>query len=112
MQSRAPKTYFVYIMTNGPKPAVLYAGVTGNLPHRVWQHKNGYYEGSFTSKYKLDRLAYFETWGDPESTITREKQIKGWKRIKKIAQIVSMNPEWRDLSEDWGKPIPPLKRNA
>ena len=78
------------------------------LEKRVWQHKNGFYEG-FTSKYKLDRLVWYETWGNPGSAIRREKQIKGWKRTRKIALIVAMNPEWRDLSQEWGKAIPPLK---
>ena len=103
----AAKSYYVYIMTNRSK--TLYTGMTGKLENRVWHHKNGYYEGSFTARYKLDRLAYYEEW-DPVSAITREKQIKGWKRVKKIALIVSMNPTWRDLSEDWGKPIAPNKR--
>ena len=104
------KTYYVYIMTNRSK--TLYTGMTSKLENRVWQHKQGHFENSFTSKYKLDRLVYYESWGDPVSAITREKQIKGWLRIKKIALIVSMNPEWRDLSEDWGKPIPPLQRKC
>ncbi len=86
--------------------------MSSKLENRVWQHKKGYFEGSFTAKYKLDRLVYFEEWGDPVSAITREKQIKGWKRVKKIALIVSMNPAWRDLSEDWGKKIPPIKRTV
>jgi putative endonuclease len=104
-----PKTYYVYIMTN--RSRTLYVGVTSNLEQRVWRHKNGYFEG-FTSRYKIDRLVYFERWSHPGSAIHREKELKGWKRIRKIALIVSMNPEWQDLSEEWGKPIPPLKRNA
>src|SRR3954453_9080285 len=105
----APKSYDVYIMTNRSK--TLYTGMSSNLEHRVWQHKNGVFKG-FTSQYKLDRLAYHETWANPGTAIAREKQIKGWTRIKKVALIVSVNPEWKDLSEDWGKPIPPLKRNT
>ena len=92
-------------MTNRSK--TLYVGVTNNLEKRVWQHKNGVFEG-FTSKYKLDRLVCYEEYSDIRNAITREKQIKGWLRIKKLQLIVSMNPEWRDLSEDWGKPIAPL----
>jgi putative endonuclease len=74
---------------------------------RVTQHKNGTYEG-FTSRYKLDRLVYYETFGLVQNAIAREKQLKGWTRKKKIGLIVSMNPTWRDLSEDWGRPIKPL----
>jgi putative endonuclease len=95
-----PKTYYVYIMTN--RSRTLYVGVTSNLEQRVWRHKKGYFEG-FTSRYKIDRLVYFERWSHPGTAIAREKQLKGWKRIKKIALIVSMNPEWKDLSEEWGK---------
>jgi putative endonuclease len=57
----------------------------------------------FTSKYNVDRLVYMETFGDVRDAIAREKQIKSWRRSKKIALIKSMNPKWRDLSEDWYK---------
>jgi len=95
---REPKTYFVYIMSNRSK--TLYTGITGNLIGRVRLHKSG--TGSrFTSKYKLDRLVYFERFEDVHHAIEREKQIKGWLRIKKIALVVSVNPAWRDLSLEW-----------
>jgi putative endonuclease len=98
MYSRPPKTYFVYIMTNRSK--TLYTGVTGNLSRRVREHKMG--AGSqFARRYKLDSLAYFERFEDVRNAIEREKQIKGLLRIKKIALIVSVNPEWKDLSEAW-----------
>jgi putative endonuclease len=100
-----PRTSYVYIMTN--RSQTLYVGVTNNLERRVWQHKNGAFEG-FTSKYKLDRLVYCEEYSDVRNAISREKQIKGWLRIKKLNLIVSLSPEWRDLSEEWGKPIKPL----
>ena len=90
--------YYVYIMTNRSK--TLYTGVTNNLERRVFEHKQALKPG-FTTHYKIDRLIYFERFGDIRSAITREKQIKGLLRIKKIALIVSMNPEWKDLSEDW-----------
>ena len=93
-----PKTYFVYIMTNRSK--TLYTGVSGNLIARVRRHKIGT-ASAFTSRYKLDRLVYFERFEDVHRAIEREKQIKGWLRIKKIALIVSVNPGWRDLSLDW-----------
>lgn len=95
---REPKTYFVYIMTNRSK--TLYTGITGNLIDRVRRHKEG--AGSqFTTKYKLDRLVYYERYEDVHKAIEREKQIKGWLRIKKIALIVSINPACRDLSVEW-----------
>jgi putative endonuclease len=85
-------------MTNRSK--TLYTGVTGNLIQRVRQHKTG--SGSrYTAKYKLDRRVYFERFEDIRNAIEREKQIKGWLRSKKITLIVSVNPEWRDLSHEW-----------
>jgi putative endonuclease len=94
----APRTYFVYIMTNRSK--TLYTGVTNNLVRRVREHKTGTGSG-FAAKYKLDRLAYFERFENIHNAIEREKRIKGWLRIKKIALIVSVNPAWRDLSREW-----------
>ena len=94
---REPHTYFVYIMTNRSK--TLYVGVTGNLIQRVRLHKLGI--GSrFTTRYRLDRLVYFERFEDVRNAIEREKRIKGWLRLKKIALIVSVNPSWRDLSQE------------
>jgi putative endonuclease len=91
-----PKTYFVYIMSNRSK--TLYTGVTNSLFRRVRQHKKA--TGSeFTTRYKLDRLVYFERFEDVHRAIGGEKQIKGLLRIKKIALIVSVNPTWRDLSD-------------
>ena len=98
MQSRPPKTYFVYIMTNRSK--TLYTGVTNNLARRAREHKEGVGCG-FSAKYKVDRLVYFERFEDVRNAIEREKQIKGLLRIKKIALIVSVNPEWKDLSQEW-----------
>ena len=95
---RERRVYFVYIMTNRSK--TLYTGITGNLIQRVRLHKAGV--GSrFTSRYKLDRLVYFERYGDVHDAIEREKEIKRWLRVKKIALIVSVNPAWRDLSLEW-----------
>jgi len=90
--------YYVYMMTNRSK--TLYTGVTNNLLRRVSEHKKG--NGSdFCSRYRLDRLAYFERFQYVGNAITREKQIKGWLRTKKIALIVETNPAWRDLSDGW-----------
>src|SRR5262244_2291421 len=100
------KWYFVYIMSNRSK--TLYIGITGTFRRRVLQHKSGTFEG-FTSRYKLDRLVYWEKFKSVHYAIAREKQLKGWTRIKKIQLIVSMNPTWKDLAEDW---FPESKKNA
>ena len=106
MHSHPPRHFYVYIMTNRSK--TLYTGVTNYLERRVAEHKAG--SGSkFAAKYKVDRLAYYECFAYVRNAIAREKQIKGLLRIKKIALIVSMNPTWRDLSEDWREEIRPLQ---
>ena len=81
--------YFVFIMTNRSK--TLYIGVTNSLLRRVREHKEGV-GSAFTSKYKLDRLVYYERFEDVRNAIKREPLIKGWLRIKKIQLIVSVNP--------------------
>ena len=85
-------------MTNRSK--TLYTGVTNDLIRRVYEHKNKMIDG-FTKKYKLTKLAYYEETSDVQAAIGREKQIKGRLRSKKIVLIESMNPQWKDLSEDW-----------
>jgi len=75
-------------------------GVTSNLLRRIFEHKNHLIEG-FTEKYNINKLVYYEMTNDIIEAISREKQIKGWLRQKKIDLIQSMNPTWRDLSEDW-----------
>ena len=92
------KTYYVYILTNRSK--TLYTGVTSNLEQRVWQHKHHVFPG-FAANYKIDRLVYFERYSSIQSAIAREKQIKGYTRLKKIALIVAQNPTWKDLSAEW-----------
>ena len=92
------KEYYVYIMTN--RSRTLYTGVTNDLVRRVYEHKHKLIKG-FTSKYNIQYLVYHETTSSIYSAIEREKQIKGWLRAKKIALIESVNPEWKDLSEDW-----------
>jgi putative endonuclease len=92
------KKYYVYIMTN--KSRTLYTGVTGNLLRRVYEHKNKLIKG-FTSKYNIQYLVYYEMTSSIDSAIEREKQIKGWLRAKKIALVDSLNPEWKDLSDEW-----------
>lgn len=90
--------YFVYILTS--ISGTLYTGVTNNLARRVYEYKNKLVPG-FTSKYNVNRLVYFEVFSAPQEAIAREKQIKGWVRRKKLDLIESINPTWRDLSEDW-----------
>jgi putative endonuclease len=90
--------YYVYIM-NSPT-GTLYTGVTNDLMRRIYEHKHKVVEG-FTKTYNVTRLAYFEETTDVPSAIAREKQIKGWRRSKKIELIKSMNPTWKDLAEDW-----------
>jgi len=92
------KEYYVYIMTN--RSRTLYTGVTNDLLRRVYEHKNKLVSG-FTSKYNIQYLVYYECTSSIHAAIQREKQIKGWLRAKKIALIDSMNPEWKDLSEEW-----------
>ena len=91
--------YFVYMLTNKHN-TTLYTGVTNNLERRLYEHKNKLVDG-FSKQYNLYKLVYFEDTGDVKSAIAREKQIKGWTRVKKNGLINSVNPEWKDLSEDW-----------
>lgn len=86
----------VYIMTNF-KNTVLYTGVTNDLIRRVYEHKLGFDPKSFTSKYNITKLVYFESFHSIEEAIAREKQIKGGSRKKKENLINSVNPEWKDL---------------
>ena len=103
---RDPKYYYVYIMSNRSK--TLYTGVTNSVRRRVWQHKCQ--EGSeFTSRYKCDRLVYYERFVNVGRAIAREKQIKGWLRIRKISLIVSINPTWEDLCSGWYDAVPEIK---
>ena len=90
--------YHVYIMSSNSK--TLYVGVTNDLARRAYQHRDKLVAG-FTSKYNITRLVYAETTNDVHAAIAREKQIKGWRREKKIALIESVNPEWDDVSEAW-----------
>ena len=88
------KVYHVYILANLSR--TLYTGITSELRNRVNQHRLKVFDG-FTKRYHIDRLVYYEEFKDVRDAITREKQIKGWSRNKKIVLIESMNPEWKDL---------------
>jgi putative endonuclease len=87
--------YYVYIMASRSK--VLYTGVTNDLLRRVAEHKGGLVPG-FTSRYRVDRLVYFECTPNVASAVARERQIKAWRREKKVALIEANNAEWADLS--------------
>jgi len=93
----------------------LYVGVTGHLQRRVEQHKAHSFDG-FTAQYNIDRLVYFECYNYVNNAINREKQLKRWRREKKIALIKLKNSTWLDLSKEWGTltemQVPPLRSAA
>ena len=91
--------YYVYIMANESN-STIYIGVTNNLLRRVYEHKNSLDKHSFTSRYKINKLVYYEYTGDVLSAIEREKQLKGWNRERKNKIISTKNPEWMDLYEN------------
>ena len=90
--------YYVYIMSS--RSRVIYIGVTNDLPRRVYEHQHRLVRG-FTQRYHVTQLVYFEVAADIRAAITREKQLKGWTRQKKIALITAHNPAWHDLSATW-----------
>ncbi|WP_167611476.1 GIY-YIG nuclease family protein [Maribellus sediminis] len=87
---------YIYILTNAEN-RVLYVGVTSDLTKRIQQHKKGIFKNAFTSKYKVNKLVYFELFQDINDAIAREKQLKAGSRQKKIDLINRLNPEWTDL---------------
>jgi len=91
-------SFCVYILSS--RHGTLYVGVTNDLQRRLKEHREGNAAG-FSRRYNVDRLVYFESASDPRTAIAREKEIKGWRKAKKAALVASMNPAWRDLSEDW-----------
>jgi putative endonuclease len=92
------RAYYVYIMSNQSR--TLYTGVTSNIQRRVWQHKSGEIDG-FTHRYRIGSLVCVECFGEIHAAIAREKQIKRWRREKKLMLISQQNPDWHDLSEGW-----------
>jgi len=95
---RTRRSYCVYIL--GSISGTLYIGMTGNLHKRVFEHRFHRIEG-FTDDYDAERLLYWESYDDVHKAIGREKQLKGWRREKKVVLIESMNPRWVDLSAEW-----------
>ena len=92
------KIFAVYILASG-RNGTLYTGITSNLIKRVWEHREGVVEG-FTKEYGVKTLVWYELTENPDAAITREKQIKAWKRGWKLKLIEEKNPEWRDLYRD------------
>lgn len=92
---RMEKSFFIYILAS-KRNGTLYIGVTSNLIQRVWQHKFKVTDG-FTKKYQVTMLVYYEQHSNAENAIAREKELKKWKRLWKIALIQKYNPNWKDL---------------
>ena len=91
--------YYVYILSNDHNN-VIYTGVTNDLVRRVYEHKHHLDKGSFTARYNVEKLVYYEVTNDVESAIEREKQIKGWNRKNKNKLVERKNPNWIDLYEN------------
>jgi putative endonuclease len=96
--NRERKTYYVYIM--GSFSGTLYIGMTSKLHARAFEHKFHRVEG-FTDKHDVERLLHWESFDDVQKAIGREKQLKGWRRSKKVALIEAINPQWLDLAREW-----------
>jgi len=93
------KNYYVYLLTNWNNK-VMYVGITNNLERRIYEHKNKLING-FTKKYNINKLVYYEETSDVNSALSREKEIKKWRREKKDTLVLNSNPEWKDLSDEW-----------
>ena len=98
MPKKPHKEYYVYILSNATR--TVYVGVTNDLVRRVFQHKQKRVEG-FTRQYNIGWLVYYEQTTDVREAIAREKQIKAWRREKKVTLIEAVNPQWKDLSAGW-----------
>lgn len=92
------RQFYIYITTNNARRP-FYVGMTNNLLRRMTEHKEKAIPESFTSQYNCIRLVWYEVAGDVETAFAREKQLKGWRREKKIKLIETMNPKWEDLFE-------------
>lgn len=98
-------SYHVYIMAS--ESSALYIGITRDLARRVHQHRHPGKATAFTARQRIFKLVYFETTDDVVVAIAREKQLKGWRRSRKIALVAQANPEWRDLAAGWIEDEPP-----
>jgi putative endonuclease len=92
--------YWVNVVSNNTR-STLYIGVTNDLRVRIWQHRVAEQRGTFSQRYHCAHLIYCEQYHDIGQAITREKQLKGWRRSKKNALIATMNPHWHDLAQEW-----------
>ena len=92
------KTYWVYILTN--RSGTLYVGMTSELERRLGQHRTKHYPDSFTAQYDINRLVYAEPYASAREAVRRERQLKGWRREKKVALISAVNPGRRTLARD------------
>lgn len=92
------KQFYVYILAK-ERNSTFYIGITSNLQKRIFEHKNNTAD-SFTQKYGIHKLVYYEIFDDPENAIKREKRLKKWNRTWKMRIIEEMNPDWNDLYED------------
>ncbi|HTR64293.1 MAG TPA: GIY-YIG nuclease family protein [Terriglobales bacterium] len=103
------KIYYVYIMASQRR--VLYIGITSHIEHRVFEHKT-HALGGFSAKYNVTHLVYLERYTSVIQAIRREKELKDWRREKKVALIEASNPKWHDLSYDWFQPtrLPVLRK--
>ena len=90
---------YIYLVTNAHRN-VVYVGMTSEILKRIYQHKSHFYKKSFSARYNIEYLVYYESFGSTTDAIAREKEIKKWRREKKDALINSMNPEWRDLWDE------------
>lgn len=97
---------YVYILASSFQH--LYIGITTEIEIRIRQHKNHAHPDSFTARYRIDKLVYYECYALVSQAIAREKQLKRWSRIKKLRLIVARNPTWKDLSAEWGNTIKPF----
>ncbi|HEX4210346.1 MAG TPA: GIY-YIG nuclease family protein [Candidatus Binataceae bacterium] len=101
--------FYVYIMSSLLR--TLYTGVTNNLERRIVEHRKGNKSSSFTARYNVNRLVYFEPLSEIYEAIVREKQIKQLTRKRKIKLIESLNPDWKDLSQEWDRAPLPLSQS-
>jgi putative endonuclease len=90
------KCWYVYIITNYTN-SVLYTGITNDIERRIYEHKSGISKSSFSKRYRLYKLIWFQEFDSPDAAIEAEKRIKNWRREKKLALIQEINPEFRDL---------------
>jgi len=100
------RLYYVYILAS--RYRVLYVGITRDLGKRLLEHRSGLYPRSFVTQYRVTRLVYCEEFTDVRQAIAREKQLKGWRRSRKVRLIESLNPEWQDLAPQ-PRPGPSLR---